>query len=105
MRIIQAKTNSISERKRWADSYFVRTEVFSQLLTKLDMMTKDVSHDLKRNRIMKNTRSLQKILRSIHDKMNPSSEQDNKDRLFNISTGKLSKQETSEFLSNANKIG
>ena len=69
------------------------------------MMTKDVSQDFKRNRIMKNTSGLQKISRSIHDKMNPSSEEDNKDRLFSINTGKLSKQQTSEFLLNANKIG
>ena len=79
-------------------------ESFSEVLTKLDMMTKDVSQDLKRNRIMKNTRGLQKILRSIHDKMNPSSEEDNKDRLFSINTGKLSKQQISELLLNANKI-
>ena len=39
------------------------------------MTTKeDVSQDLKSNRIMKNTRDLEKILRSIPENMNPFSE-------------------------------
>ena len=47
------------------------------------MTTKgDVSQDLKPNRIMKNTRELEKILRSIQEDMNPFSEEMNKDILF-----------------------
>ena len=70
------------------------------------MTTKeDVSQDLKPNRIMKNTRDLEKILRSIPENMNPFSEEVNKDILFNMGTGKSSKQETAEFLLNFNKIG
>ena len=68
-------TNSISARQRWADSHFVRMEVLSEVLNKLDMTTKeDVSQDLKPNRIMKNTRDLEKILRSIQENMNPFSD-------------------------------
>ena len=37
--------------------------------------------------------------------MNPFSEEVNKGLLFNIGTGKSSKQETAEFLLNVNKIG
>ena len=37
--------------------------------------------------------------------MNPFNEEVNKDLLFNIGTGKSSKQETAEFLLNVNKIG
>ena len=33
-------TNSISARQRWADSYFVRMEIFSEVLNKFDMTTK-----------------------------------------------------------------
>ena len=54
---------------------------------------------------MKNTRDLEKLLRSIQENMNPFSEEVNKDLLFNIGTGKSSKQETAEFLLNVNKIG
>ena len=62
--------NSISARQRWADSHFDRMEVLSEVLNKLDMTTKeDVSQDLKPNRIMKNTRDLEKILRSIQENM------------------------------------
>ena len=99
-------TNSISARQRWADSHFVRMEVLSEVLNKLDMTTKeDVSQDLKPNQIMKNTRDLEKILRSIQENMNPFSEEVNKDLLFNKGTGKSSRQETAEFLLNVNKIG
>ena len=99
-------TNSISARQRWADSHFVRMEVLSEVLNKLDMTTKeDVSQDLKPNRIMKNTRDLEKILRSIQENMNPFSEEVNKDIPFNIDTGKSTKQETAEFLLNVKKIG
>ena len=71
--------------------------VFSEVLTKFDMTTKrEVSQDLKPNWIKKNPRSLQKIL-SVHEKINPFSEEENKDLLFNKGTGKSSKQDTSEF--------
>ena len=90
--------NSISTVQRWTNSHFVRMEVLSELLTKLDMITKeDVSQDLKPNRLIKNTRDLEKILRSIQENMNPFSEEVNKELLFNIGTGKSSKQETAEF--------
>ena len=99
-------TNSISARQQWADSHFVRMEVLSEVLNKLNMTTKeDVSQDLKPNRIMKTTRDLEKILRRIQENMNPFSEEVNKDLLFNIGTSKSSKQETTEFLFNVNKIG
>ena len=58
-------------------------EVLPEVLNKLYMTTKeDVSQDLKPNRIMKNTRELEKILRSIQEDMNPFSEEMNKDILF-----------------------
>ena len=34
-------TNSVSARQRWADSHFVRMEVFSEVLNKLDMTIKE----------------------------------------------------------------
>ena len=99
-------TNSISARQRWADSHFVRMEVLSEVLNKLDMSTKeDVSQDLKPNRIIKNTRDLEKILRSIQENLNAFRQKVNKDLLFKIGTGKLSKQEAAEFLLNVNKFG
>ena len=80
-------------------------EFLSEVLTKLDMTTKeDVSQDLKPNQIMKNTRDLEKILRSIQENMKPFSEEVNKELLFNIGISKSSKQETAEFLLNVNKI-
>ena len=54
---------------------------------------------------MKNTRDLEKLLRSIQENMNPFSEEVNKDLLFNIGTRKSSKQETAEVLLNVDKNG
>ena len=53
---------------------------------------------------MENTKDLEKILRSIQEKMNPLSRKVSKDLIFNIGTGKSAKQETVEFLLNVNKI-
>ena len=54
-------------------------EFLSEVLTELDMTRKeDVSQDLKPNRIMKNTRDLEKILRSIQENMDPFSEASSK---------------------------
>ena len=96
----------MSARQRWADSHSVRMEVLSEVLNKINMTTKEnVSQDQKPNRIMKNTRDLEKILRNIRENMNPFSEEVNKDLPFDIGTGKSSKQETAEFLLNMNEIG
>ena len=112
MQILQGKktgissfTNSVSARQRWAVSHLVRMEVVSKVLNKLDMTTKeDVSQDLKPNRILKNTKYLEKILRSIQENMDLFSEEVNKDFLFNIDNGKSPKQETTKFLLSFNKI-
>ena len=54
-------------------------EFLSEVLIELDMTRKeDVSQNLKPNRIMKNTRDLEKILRSIQENMDPFSEASNK---------------------------
>ena len=54
-------------------------EFLSEVLAELDMTRKeDVSQNLKPNRIMKNTRDLEKILRSIQENMDPFSEASNK---------------------------
>ena len=102
---ISSNTNSVSARQRWAVSHLVRMEVVSKVLNKLDMTTKeDVSQDLKPNRILKNTKYLEKILRSIQENMDLFSEEVNKDFLFNINNGKSPKQETTKFLLSFNKI-
>ena len=81
-------TNSISARQRWAHIHFVRMEVLSEILTKLDMTTKDaVSQEIKPNQIMKNNRDSEKILKSLQENMHPFSEKVNKDLLFNIDNG------------------
>ena len=90
--------NSISARHPWNDSYFVKMEFLSEDLAELDTETREVaSQDLKPNQIMKNTKDFEKMLRSIQENMNLFSEEANKGLLFNIGTGKSSKQEISDF--------
>ena len=54
---------------------------------------------------MKNTRDLEKLLRSVQENMNPFNEEVNKDLLFNLGTGKSFQQKAAKFLLNVNKIG
>ena len=77
-------------------------EVFLKVLTKLDVTTKNISQDLKPNRLMKNTRSLQKILRSIPEKMTTFSEKITK--VFFSRKALANYQESSEIFLNASKI-
>ena len=74
--------NSISARQQWVDSHFVRMEILSEVLNKLDITTKeDVSQDLKPTRMIQNTRDLEKIVRSIQENMNPFTEEVNKEHI------------------------
>ena len=70
-------------------------------------MTKkeDVSEELKLHRVRQNCNDLAKISQSIKETMNPFSSQLEKDYLFNISTGKVAGNETSEFLLSVCDIG
>ena len=73
-------------------------EFLSKDLAELDTKTREVaSQDLKLNQIMKNTKEFEKMSRSIQENMKLFSEEASKGLLFNIGTGKWSKQEISDF--------
>ena len=99
-------TNSISARQRWAQSHSIRVTVVSQLYEDLGLTSKeDVSDELRPCNLKKNNKSLTKLLTAIPNSMNPFSSEIDKDHLFNISTGKAAKEETSTFLLDIGSIG
>jgi hypothetical protein len=99
-------TNSIAARQRWADSHFLRTEIISEVMQDLSLDQKeDVSRDLKPNRIEKDNLDLDRLMTTIVETTNPFDDKLEKDKLFNISTGRAASEETSAFLLNVNNIG
>lgn len=65
-------------------------------LTKKD----DTSHSLQRSKIKKDRGSLDSIISAIKEAMNPFNDDIDKKLLFNISTGKATSPEVTDFLLN-----
>ena len=59
---ISAITNSISARQRWAESHYIRLNIISHLFKELNLTKKDVSRDLKPNRIKKYGEHLEALI-------------------------------------------
>ena len=99
---ISSLTNSISTRQRWAESYFLRMSVISNLFTKLNMTKKeDMTSTLKLHNIENDNMCLGQILDMIKANMNPF-RTINLLYLFNIATGK-SVSKTVFFISRLGK--
>lgn len=99
-------TNSISARQRWSLSHSMRTKILSKLLEEINITSKDdVSHELKQNRIYKDREALNNILNEIKKNINPFDPTIDKDQLFNITTGKATTEQISNFLLNADILG
>ena len=102
---ITSMTNSISARQRWAESHFFRTNIISSLLDMLDLKKKeDVSQYLRHGVMVKDNAILHKVLNLLSELMNPFKQND-KERLYNIATGKAASSDTEEFLLSVNKRG
>ena len=99
-------TNSVSARKRWAQSHFLRISVVSHLLDNLDLNKKeDVTSDLKPCKMKKNAETLKNLHEQIEECINPFDRNLEKSILVNIDTGKGANPETAEFLMNVREIG
>ena len=102
---IEAITNSISARQKWAQSHFLRTSVISSVFEDLGMTSKkDITQDLKPNRIKKNSADLAKMVSMIEGTMNPFSESLDKTHMYNIGSGKAALPQTRDFLLNVVNI-
>ena len=103
---ILAITNSIAARQRRSESYFIRTNIISNLFEDLGMASKDdTSKDLRPSVLRKNSTDLQKIISLIEKVVNPFSETISLDTLYNIASGEAASKETSDFLLNIKSIG
>ena len=96
---ITAITNLIGACQRWAESHSLRTVLLIQIFNSLGINKKeDVSRDLKPYKIKSHNDSLNKILSMIYETLNPFDVNVDKSHLFNITTGKFAKEETTPFL-------
>ena len=97
---ITSMTNSISARQRWAESHFFRNTFISSLLDMLDLK-KDVLKDLRHGIMVKVNMLLHEVIDLLCAKMNPFDQAD-KERLYNIATGKAASVDTEPFLLSMN---
>ena len=103
---IGAFTNNISARQRWADGHFAKMTIVTNLMDELNLTkNEDITEGLKTHRIKRDQRDLEKIKQMIVDNINPFNPDLEKDKLFNISTGKAASEDTQNFLLNVMKIG
>ena len=81
-------TNSVSARRLWAESHYLRTSIVSTLLEHLGLTKKDdVSQHIKPNKIKKANASVRQVLHVLREIVNPF-EMTGESLLFNIVTGK-----------------
>lgn len=99
-------TNSIAARERWALSHSVRTKIMSFVKAEIGLSkADDTSYILQKNRIEKDSKTLNSIVETIKKTMNPFSENVDKDSLFNLSTGKAASLNVTNYLLNVKSLG
>lgn len=99
-------TNSIAARQRWALSHSVRTKIMSFVKAEIGLsQADDTSYTLQKNRIEKDSKTLNSIVETIKKTMNPFSENVDKDSLFNLSTGKAASSTSTDYLLNVKSLG
>lgn len=101
---ISAFTNSINARQKWSETHTPRTAVIAELLeflnlTKLcDSTESEYQSKLFQSQVLKFTEEVEKNI-------NPFSDDLNRSKLFNLSSGKAASPETTEFLLNVEVNG
>lgn len=98
--------DSISARQRWALSHSMRTKILTTIKENIGLTKKDdTSHSLQKSKIKKDKESLDSIIKAIREAMNPFDDAIDKKLLFNISTGKATSPEVTDFLLNVKTAG
>lgn len=99
-------TNSISARQRWCKSHTLRSIIISFIMSETGLRKdQDITTDLQKSRIEKNSQQLQDFVSHIKQNVNPFSAELDKNYLFNISTGQTVKEEIESFLLNVETMG
>lgn len=101
---ISSFTNSLYARQRWPETHTARKAIISHLFEHLMLneSNENCNND-RQNRIFAN--QVEKFINEVQSNIDPFSEDLNRSKLFNLSTGKAAFDETVEFLLNAHKNG
>lgn len=99
-------TNSIGARQRWALSHTIRSKIVTSMMEDAEIFSKeDVTSDLKKCQLEKDVNCLKDLIKAIKKCSNPFDENRASDELFNLSTGRATKEDTANFLLNAFEYG
>ncbi|CAK1581026.1 unnamed protein product [Parnassius mnemosyne] len=99
-------TNSISARQRWCLSHQIRSSITAYTYEATGLRkVQDVTADLRKHQLKKDTEQLQKFTSSFSKFMNPFDDSNDNNKLFNISNGKAASNEVAQFLLNVDNIG
>lgn len=93
---ISAFTNSLDARQKWSETHTIRTAVISELIKFLGLDTLNENEGEYKNKIFKDR--LVKFTQEIGQNINPFNSDLNREKLFNLSSGKAASSETAEFL-------
>lgn len=96
---ISSFTNSLSARQKWSETYTLRMSIITELIDFLDLAkSNDDSKNGYQSKIF--TDQVNKFLNLVSENIDPFSDELNRAKLFNLSTGKAAKEDTTYFLMN-----
>nr|CAH7767940.1 unnamed protein product [Callosobruchus chinensis] len=99
-------TNSISARQRWCKSHTLRSTIISHTMEQAGLRKgQDITADLQKSRINKNSQQLLNFTDNIKQNINPFAADLDKNRLFDISPGQTVQENIESFLLNVEKLG
>lgn len=94
-------SNSISARQRWCKSHTFRSTIISHTMDQTGLRKgQDITADLQKSRIIKNSQQLKNFIDNIKQNINPFAGDLDKKYLFNISTGQTVQENVESFLLN-----
>nr|CAH7713468.1 unnamed protein product [Callosobruchus chinensis] len=92
-------TNSISARQRWCKSHTLRSTIISHTMEQAGLRKRqDITADLQKSRINKNSQQLLNFTDNIKQNINPFAADLDKNRLFDILTGQTVQENIESFL-------
>jgi hypothetical protein len=103
---ISHMTNSISARQRWCKSHSIRSTITAHVMGETGLRpVQDITADLERSRINRHSLQLQNLIAHMKQNVNPFSKDNDKNNLYNISTGQAVSEDIEHFLLNVEKLG
>ena len=92
-------TDSIAARQKWAESHFLRMSIISDIYLEHALTGRgDITNDFRHYKIQKDNDSLNRIMAMVKDTLNPFDENNDKEKLYDLTTGKVVRSNTEEFM-------